>query len=270
LATINDIKRRRDSVKNLEKITKTMHMISSIRFKVAQGEVKHLEEVIDKLKDIFGKIPQENRSFENSPLIIVISSDRGMAGAYNINVLSKAYREVSRIKELKIIALGKKAKDFFDKKELNLSMYYSGIEGEIPQDVLSEIVQRVLTEYENGSKILLAYTHFHSLSKLEPQVITLLPPPLSKMNDLNQYIYEPEPQGLTSKLLEFYIKVSLRGYYHHSYVSEQGARMISMEKATESADELLEELEYRFHQNRKNIITGEIAEIVSGAQDFRN
>ena len=245
-----------------------MHMVSSIRFKKAQERAKYFDGVIENLSQIMRKIPEQNRPLENPPVFVVISSDRGMAGAYNINILNKTYEKITMMKSPKLITLGRKAKSFFEKKGIDLNINYTGIEGELPDEILSEIATKIIDEYENGSQIFVAYTHFNGISQLEPMIVRLLPAP--KKENLEQYIYEPQPQELIQKLIGFYVKMSLRGFYYHSYVCEHGARMISMERATENADEILEELEFTFHQRRKNIITGEIAEIVSGAQSFRH
>lgn len=266
MPSLKDIKRRRDSIQNLKKITDTMHMVSSIRFKKIQDKIQYSTEMIEKLMDIMGKIPIGIAPSEGTPLIIVISSDRGMAGAFNINLLNMAYEKIRDMKAPKIIALGQKAKNFFKRRELTLFFEYSKMEEKLPSEILTKITKIAIQEYEKRCQVFVAYTHFISSSHHEPRMITMLPPPFSKRKTRGEYLYEPAPEEISKKLMEFYVKMSLQSFYAHSYTSEQAARMLAMEKATENADELLEELEHEFHKSRKNIITSEIAEIVSGAQ----
>jgi F-type H+-transporting ATPase subunit gamma len=266
LTALKDIKRRMAGIEDLKKITGTMYMVSSIRFKSAQNEIKHIEDLTEKLRDIMSKIPFESKNITGSPLFIIMGSDRGLAGGYNTNLFDKAYEKMKEYKDPKIISLGRKVEKFFDEQGLKMMKSYTDIGRQLPLDMLNEIVLLAIKSYNNDCEIYVAYTHFAGALRLKPRIVKLLPPLMPEGQPERKYLFEPSPEELLKLLTEFYLRMSLECFFLHSYVSEHAARMVAMESATDNADELLEDLSTQYHRQRKDIITGEIAEIVSGAE----
>jgi F-type H+-transporting ATPase subunit gamma len=266
LAALKDIKTRMQGIEDLKKITGTMYMVSSIRFKSIQNEVKHIDGLLEKLRNIMSKIPFEPKNITGPPLFIVMGSDRGLAGGYNANLLDKVYEKLMEYKNPMIISLGRKIEKFFAEKGLKIIKRYTDIDRNLSLDMLNEIIRQAINAYESGSEIYVAYTHFAGALRLKPKTVKLLPPSLAESSLNSTYIFEPSPEELLKLITKFYLKMSIESFFLHSYVSEQAARMVAMESASDNADELLEDLGTQYHRRRKDIITGEIAEIVSGAE----
>lgn len=266
MVALKDIKRRMLGIEDLKKITGTMYMVSSIRFKSTQTEVKYIDDLIAKLSDIMRKTPFEPRPMAAPPLFIVMGSDRGLAGGYNANLLDKVYEKLKEHKDPKITLLGRKVEKFFVEKGLEIMKRYTDIGRKLPAKMLNDIISQAIESYNNDSEIYVAYTHFAGALRLEPKIVKLLPPSMPEGHQERGYIFEPLPEELLKLLTEFYLKISIESFFLHSHVSEQAARMVAMESATDNADELLEDLGTQYHRRRKDIITGEIAEIVSGAE----
>lgn len=266
MAALIDIKRRMTGIEDLKKITGTMHMVSSIRFKTAQKEITYINNFIEKLRGIMIKIPFKPCNMAGLPVFIVMGSDRGLAGGYNSNLIERVYEEIRKYEYPKIITLGRRVEKFFTKTDMNILKSFTNLDGQLPLEVIDEIMGLVIKEYKNDSQVYIAYTHFAGVSRLEPKLVKVLPYSSSEEDMSYEYIFEPSPEELLELLMGFYLKMSIKSFYIHSYVSEQAARMVTMENAMENADELLEDLETLYHQQRKDIITGEIAEIVSGAE----
>lgn len=266
MAALKDIKRRITGIEDLKKITGTMYMVSSVRFKLVQKKVKYIDNLIEKLRDIMSKIPVKPRSRASLPLFIVIGSDRGLAGGYNSNLMDMVYKEISEHEGTKIISLGRKVEKFFAKKGMTTVKSFKDIDSQLPPEVINDLIREAIKSYKDDSEIYVAYTHFAGVTRLEPKIARVLPPLPTEGYPSGDYIFEPSPEEILELLMEFYLKMSIESFYLNSHISEQAARMVAMESATENADELLEDLGALYHQRRKDIITREISEIVSGAE----
>lgn len=273
MSGIRDIKRRLSSIKNMRKITDAMYMVSSARLKGAQKRAQDFGDIFDRVEEIMAKIPARFKNVDEiSPVFIVMAADRGLAGGYNAEVLKTAYNKIKPLKRFDVITIGEKAGRFFKSQGIEPLLYYTDMEKEMSSEALEEISENVLMEYENNRSIYAVYTHFKSPGVQEIRVVKILPQQereTAKQNGKKPlYIFEPSPEELITLLEKFYVKISLYGFYLHSYASEQAFRMRAMESATENADDLIEDLSLKYHQERKAAITREITEIVSGAENF--
>ncbi|MDN5313658.1 MAG: F-type H+-transporting ATPase subunit gamma [Thermoanaerobacteraceae bacterium] len=274
MSGIRDIKRRLSSIKNMRKITGAMYMVSSARLKVAQKKALDFGDVFDRMQEIMAKIPATLKNVdEYSPVFIVMASDRGLAGGYNADILKVVLNKIKPLNKFDVITIGAKAKKFFSSHGIKPLLEYTDMEKEISPEALEEISERAIKEYESNRSIFAVYTHFKSPGVQEVKVVKILPPEKTEKKEKGNekkrlYIFEPSPEELINLLVKFYVKMSLYGFYLHSYASEQAFRMRAMESATENADDLLEDLSLKFHQERKAIITREITEIVSGAENY--
>lgn len=269
MSGIRDIKRRISAVKNMRKITGAMYMVSSARIKGAQIRAQDFGGFFDKVLDIIARIPASLKpTEERPPLFIVMAGDRGMAGGYNAYILKTALREIDKTGNAGIITVGQKARKFFLNMGIEPVLWYNGIDKELTSEVIEEISRRAVEEYKKNSCVYAVYTHFKNPAVQQVKVAKLLPPEKDNLRQKRQYIFEPSPEELIKLTLEFYVKMSLYGFYLHSYASEQAFRIKAMENATQNADELLEDLNMKFHRERKAFITREITEIVSGAENY--
>lgn len=268
MSGVRDLKRRISGIKNMKKITGALHMISSARLKGVQKSVQDYNYFLEKVRDIVSLIPAgEKFAGENPPLVIVMASDRGLAGGYNAGILRLAHEKIDGLKAKDIITVGEKARKFFVQKGYSPLLWYTNMEKELPPTVLGEITGKVFEAHKKGSAVYTAYTRFISPAKLIPEVAKILP--LERGRKVKEeIIFEPSPEELLDLILEFYVKSTLQGLFLNSYACEQASRMRAMESAAENADDLLEELTLKFHTERKAVITREITEIVSGAENY--
>lgn len=265
MASLLDIRTRMKGIDDLKKITNTMYMVSSIRFKSAQNQVKYLDDLTVKQMEIMSKIPFEAKIMEKPPLFIVIGSDRGLAGGYNANLFDKVYEKLKVHKASRIITLGRQMQKLLVRQDFTIIEGYTDIQKNLPDDILNNMIQQAVQAYDSGSEVYAAYTHFTGGLRLKPKIQKLLPPLKTKGHPERKYLYEPSPEELIKLITEFYLKISLKSFFFHAYASEQAARMVAMESATDNANELLEDLNAQYQRQRKEIITREITEIVSGA-----
>ncbi|MCR4429753.1 MAG: ATP synthase F1 subunit gamma [Tepidanaerobacteraceae bacterium] len=266
---MREIKRRISSVNSMRKITGAMFMVSSARLKDAQKRVQNFGDFFDRTADIIAGMPYSLKHKEKrSPIFIVMAGDRGLAGGYNEYVLKTAFQKIEKYGAAGIITVGMKAKKFFLNMGKEPILWYDGMNKEMPEEAIEEICRRILDEYKRDSFVYAVYTHFISPAVQQVRVARLLPPENRDLKQNLDYIFEPSPEELMNMAMKFHVKISLYGFYLHSYASEQAYRMKAMENATHSADELLENLNMKFHRERKAIITQEISEIVSGAEEY--
>jgi len=269
MSGIRDIKRRISSVRNMRKITGAMHMVSSARLKGAQSRAQDFGDFFDKARDIMAKIPATLEHKEDRPpLFIVIAGDRGLAGGYNNLVLRTARREMDKAGDARLITIGQRARKFFINLGIEPALWYTGMEKQLSSEALEEVSRAAVEQYTSRGGVYAAYTYFRNPAVQQVKVVKLLPPERNAPEQQRPYIFEPSPEELIRQLTEFYVKMSIYGFYLHSYASEQAFRMKAMENATQNADDLLEELSLKFHRERKAIITREITEIVSGAENY--
>lgn len=266
---IREIKRRISSVNNMRKITGAMFMVSSARLKDAQKRLQNFGDFFGRTADIIAGIPYSLKHKEGrSPIFIVMAGDRGLAGGYNAYVLETALQKIEKYGAAGIITVGMKARKFFLNMGKEPILWYDGMDKELPGEAIEEICRRALDEYKKDSFVYAVYTHFINPAVQRVRVARLLPPENRDLKQNLDCIFEPSPEELMNMALQFHVKISLYGFYLHSYASEQAYRMKAMENATHSADELLENLNMKFHRERKAIITQEISEIVSGAEEY--
>lgn len=266
MASMVDIRSRMKSIDDIKKITNTMHMVSSIRFKSVQNQVIFFDDLTAKLMEIMRKIPFKSEPMKKPPVFIVIGSDRGLAGGFNINLLEKVYENLTVHETSKFIALGRRMQKALSRRNFTIIKSFTDIGNSLPDEILNDIIQQSVLAYDTDSEVYAAYTHFEGGLRLKPTIKKLLPPLQTEGHRTQKYLYEPSPDELIKLITKFYLKISLKIFYFHSYVSEQAARMVAMESATDNANELLEKLNFQYQRQRKEIITGEIAEIVSGSE----
>ncbi|TYP58795.1 ATP synthase F1 subunit gamma [Thermosediminibacter litoriperuensis] len=264
---LRDIRRRLGSVKNMRKITKAFHLISSARLKAAQKKLEDYGALYKSMKEIVARIPVEERESKGRPLLIVMAGDRGLAGGYNAAVLEEAAARLKEWGDAVLVTVGRKAWDYFTRQGMKPAIGLTDVAKNMSTGSFDGVVRLALDHYRQGGGVFVTYTRFSNPLSMEPVTERLLPP--DKVGNENIDIaFEPDPEELMDYVAGLYLKLSLYGLYLNSYASELASRLRAMETATENADDLIEQLTLQFHRERKAVITREITEIVSGAENY--
>lgn len=277
-ANMKDIKRRIKSVESTMQITKAMGLVASSKLRRAKEKSEKSESYFEALYDTMREITSENRIFESifnkksdNVLIIVIAGDRGLAGGYNSNVLKLAhnrYNELSASKNVIILPIGKKAVEYFEKRDFKIMAKYSYIAESLDIYDSSSISDKIADAFIAGKidRIEMAYTNYVSSLVQQEKCISILPIEDKKIERINNLTtYEPSTEEVFNMLIPQYISGILYSAIIDSFTAELAARRIAMDNASENALEMINDLSLIYNRARQNTITQEITEIVGGA-----
>ncbi|HEY1010490.1 MAG: ATP synthase F1 subunit gamma [Daejeonella sp.] len=291
MANLKEVRNRIASVTSTQQITKAMKMVSAAKLKRATSAIIQLRPYANKMKDILANLSasleESNSPFiqerePNKVLIIAISSNRGLAGAFNMNVIKSAnnliaekYADQYRKGNVHIVAIGKKVQDFYEKRKYNVIGNNNELYSELTFENASKITEAVMAGFAKGDydRVELVYNQFRNAAV---QILTteqLLPVPKSTTvadTSKTDYILEPSQEEIVEQLIPKSIKTQVYKAILDSHASEHGARMTAMDKATENAGDLLKQLKLSYNQARQAAITTELTEIVSGAAALSN
>lgn len=308
MANLRDIRDRIASVKSTQQITRAMKMVAAARLRKAQDRMTDARPYTYKLQEIVKRLTEKSEKenplyrFTEEPkniLLLIMGSDRGLCGGFNSNLFRKVENEIrsnfcSQLKDetLSIICFGKKANDFFKKRNYPVIDQKIGFFNQLEYANVSEVMNKVMDDFLNlkYDEVYLAYNEFKSVIAQQRQIIKVLPvkkgASLKEKSGHNQvdtasekegevkkkivadvdYLYEPEPEKILNYVLPLFVNIQMWQASLESFASEQGARMTAMDSATENAGEIISDLELKYNQARQAAITTEISEIVSGAE----
>ena len=280
MANLKDIRDRIKSVKSIQKVTKAMKMVAAAKMRKAQERMEQarpysnsLSEVIEHLLPDIDKerLPLLNVRDIKRKAYIVVCADRGLAGAFNTNLLKIAQREIDEFgkDQVDIFCIGKKARDHFTYRNYNIIESHVDFWAEMEFENAIMIGRSAIDHFVNSrvDEIHVVYNYFINVAQQEVKSETLLP-----LNyDLNQSaptdrLYEPSKEDLVNTLIPKHLNVQVWKYLLESYASEQAARMLSMENATSNAQDMIKDLTLQFNKARQASITTEMLEIVGGAE----
>jgi len=296
MANLKEVRNRIASVSSTQQITKAMKMVSAAKLKRATNAIVQLRPYANKLKDLLanlsasledGASPYLQQRQPVRVLVVVVSSNRGLAGAFNTNVIKTAnnliaekYSEQLRAGNVSIVAIGKKSQEFFQRRKFNVIGNNNDLYLDLNFINASKITESIMQGFINGDydRVELVYNHFRNAAVQYQVAEQLLPVPLPEAkpaetvktkdavieNQVN-YILEPSQEEIVEQLIPKNIKIQLYRAVLDSNASEHGARMTAMDKATENAGDLLKALKLSYNQARQAAITTELTEIVSGA-----
>ncbi|WP_423146967.1 ATP synthase F1 subunit gamma [Rubrolithibacter danxiaensis] len=292
MANLKEVRNRIASVSSTQQITKAMKMVSAAKLKRATNAIVQLRPYANKLKDILSNLSaslEESTSpylQEREPkrvLIVVVSSNRGLAGAFNTNVIKAAnqlivekYSEQFASGNVSIVAIGKKAQDFYERRKYNVIGNNNELYSALTFANTSQVTETIMKGFVDGDydRVEVVYNHFRNAAMQFLITEQLLPVPKSAevVNTANKvdYILEPSQEEIVEQLIPKSIKIQLFKAVLDSHASEHGARMTAMDKATDNAGELLRSLKLSYNQARQAAITTELTEIVSGAAALSN
>jgi len=291
MANLKEVRNRIASVQSTQQITKAMKMVSAAKLKRATNAIIALRPYATKLKEILGNLsaslegsssPFIQEREPNKVLIVTVSSNRGLAGAFNMNVIKAAnnliaekYSEQLKNGNVSIISIGKKTQDFYEKRKYNVIGNNNEVFSALTFENVTKITDAIMAGFIKGEfdKVEVVYNRFRNAAVQFITTEQLLPLPKAeevetkteKKSTNVDYILEPSQEEIVEQLIPKSIKIQLYKAVLDSHASEHGARMTSMDKATENAGELLKALKLSYNQARQAAITTELTEIVSGA-----
>ena len=292
MANLKEVRIRIASVSSTQQITKAMKMVSAAKLKRATNAIIQLRPYANKLKEILANLSAsledgvsvytQEREVKNV-LLIVVTSNRGLAGAFNTNAIKTAnnliaekYDSYHKSGNLHIIAIGKKAKDYYEKRNYNVIGNNNELYANLNFENVSVITESVMDAFVKGQydKVEVVYNQFKNAAMQILTVEQLLPVPKAERSEKQvsntDYILEPSKEEIVEQLIPKNIKIQLYKAVLDSHASEHGARMTAMDKATDNAGDLLKKLKLAYNQARQAAITTELSEIVSGAAALSN
>ncbi len=288
MPSLRDIRRKITSVKKTQQITKTMKMVAAARLRRAQERViaarPYSRKMLSVIASLAGRVERAQHPLlaKREPKkvkLLVLTSDRGLCGAYNTNILRKAVETAKQLqaegKEVSINIVGRKGRDFFRRRPaFTLGKVWSGL-GMIDYDKAAEVGRHIVERFTDGEadEVYLLYNEFKSVVQQKVTLEKLLPvePPeeADPFMAAVDYLYEPSAEAILSSILPKHIEVQVFRALLESQASEVGARMSAMDAATRNAKEMIERLTLKFNKQRQAMITKEISEIVGGAEALK-
>ncbi|MBJ6368193.1 ATP synthase F1 subunit gamma [Snuella sedimenti] len=286
MANLKEIRNRISSVSSTMQITSAMKMVSAAKLKKAQDAITAMRPYANKLTELLqslsatldadsGSVFSTQRDVKNV-LIVPITSNRGLCGAFNSNIIKQTQHLIDNVyagKNVQVVAIGKKTNDAFAKKNIVIANK-SEVFDDLTFDNVSEIAQLLMDKFVAGDfdKIEVVYNKFKNAATQE--VITEQFLPIVQVEaDANvnlDYIFEPTKVEIVEQLIPKSLKTQLYKAIRDSFASEHGARMTAMHKATDNATELRDQLKLTYNKARQAAITNEILEIVGGAEALNN
>ena len=292
MANLKEIRTRITSVNSTMQITSAMKMVSASKLKRAQDAITDMRPYAEKLQEILGNLCESLETSEgmysaqrdvDNVLLVAITSNRGLCGGFNGNIIKECQRLIKEEyadNNVHILTIGKKAKDLLKSRSIETN------QGDLPSDLekvwesvnfetVAPIAQTLMDAFAAKSydKVILVYNKFKNAAVQEvtpEQLLPVLPPEATENNAASDYIFEPNKEEIVADLIPKSLKVQLYKSILDSHASEHGARMTAMHKATDNAGELKKDLTLHYNKARQAAITGEILEIVGGAEALKN
>jgi len=280
MANTIDIRRRIRSVKNTQQITKAMKMVAAARLRRAQERTVAARPYSAALMKVLASLatrvdvekhPLLQHRDEKNVLLLVVTGDRGLAGAFNANVIKAALNAIrdKNWASVQLIPIGRKANDYFKRRSIPIRRHATQIFQALSFDTAREIATDVSNAFISGEvdAVYVAFNEFKSIIAQIVRVERLLPLERNWEETQNaiEYLYEPGPEQILNELLPRHIEFQLYRVLLESAAAEQGARMTAMEAATKNASDMISHLTLTYNRIRQASITKEIIEIVSGA-----
>jgi F-type H+-transporting ATPase subunit gamma len=286
MANLKEIRNRISSVSSTMQITSAMKMVSAAKLKKAQDAITAMRPYADKLTELLQSLSATldadsgskyaNQREVKKVLLVPITSNRGLAGAFNSNIIKETIKVVSETyanQEVAYLTIGKKANDTF-KKSNKVIANKSNVYDDLTFDNVAEIAELLMDKFVSGEadKIVLVYNKFKNAATQEIMTEQFLPivPVEGEANVNLDYLFEPSKVEIVEQLIPKSLKTQLYKAIRDSYASEHGARMTAMHKATDNATELRDQLKLTYNKARQASITNEILEIVGGAEALNN
>lgn len=287
MASLKDIKTRIASVKSTQQITKAMKMVSAAKFRKAEEDIIQNRPYSDKMLEVLSSLalrteeeahPLLERRDPRNVALVVFTSDRGLCGSFNGNVLRSVERflreKAADYEAVSLYVVGKKARDYFRNKPVEIVGQKVELFGNVSYPVAQDIGREVVERYTNREfdLVYMVYNEFRSALSQRVVYDRLLPVEPLKVEpetSTTEYIYEPSEAEMLNWVLPRYVEVRLFRALLESTASEHGARMTAMDSATNNATEMIERLTLQYNRARQESITTELMDIVNGVEAMR-
>lgn len=290
MPNLKEVRTRIASVNSTKQITSAMKLVSASKLRRTQNAILKLRPYASKLSEIMQNLSDsiDNTDvavlFEQRPpekiLLIVISSNRGMCGAFNSNIIKtttslidEQFKNQYINNKVDIICIGKKAGDYFSKRKYNLILRLDDLFDKLTYEKTVPAAEKIISDFiaKKYDKIVIVYNKFKNAGSQIIQTEQFLPilPSTNSQKKLNDYLFEPNKSDLLNELVPKNLKTQFYKVILDSFASEHGARMTAMHKATENASEMLKFLKLSYNKARQASITNEILEIVGGAEALK-
>ncbi len=281
MASMRDIKRRKDTIQSTGQITKAMKLVSTVKLQKAKGRAESTRPYSDLMYETVQSILAKSGHISHKYLraaasqkkaVIVITSNRGLAGGYNTNITKLITDGGFDSDETVIYAVGKKGRELLERKGYEIKADYSEAVNEPIYTDAKEICEEVLSAFTQGEvgEIYLAYTAFKNTVVHEPKSVKLLPVSADETQPVTDgsealMTYEPSEEEALNMIIPKYLSSLIYGAMIESVASENGARMQAMDSATSNAEDMISSLSLKYNRARQAAITQELTEIISGA-----
>ncbi|MEE1303669.1 MAG: ATP synthase F1 subunit gamma [Agathobacter sp.] len=281
MASMRDIKRRKSSISSTQQITKAMKLVSTVKLQKAKTRAEqtnpyfnYMFKTVSSMLAKSGNIshPYLTSAESDKKAVVVITSNRGLAGGYNSNIVKLITSQDWDKDQLNIYAIGGKGEEALKSKGYNIVESAPHIMEDPTYEDASALCNKVLDAFTDGEvgEIYLAYTHFKNTVTQEPQLIKLLPveideEELSAEESTVMMNYEPNEEEALNKIIPKYVTSLFYGALVEAHASENGARMQAMDSATSNAEEMISDLTLKYNRARQGSITQELTEIIAGA-----
>jgi F-type H+-transporting ATPase subunit gamma len=285
MANLKDIRNRISSVKSIQQVTRAMKMVAAAKIRKAQGRMEQARPYANRLKgEILTLLPEVDRNLlelldvreVKRIAFVVITSDRGLAGSFNTNIIKRAEEEILEIGKdnVDIFCIGRRGYEHFKHHNYNIIEKHTDFWTDLDFNHSIKIGNGIISHFtaKNVDKIKVVFNQFKNIMIQEIVSERLLP--LTLDNDIEidgkDRLYEPSKDIIVKSLIPLHLNIQIWRYLLESYASEQAARMVAMESATENAGDLIRDLTRKFNNARQAVITKEILEIVGGAEALKH
>ena len=276
---MRDIKRRKSSISSTQQITKAMKLVSTVKLHKAKTRAEQTDPYFNYMYKTVSSMLAKSGNIDhpylkvgdtNKKAVVVITSNRGLAGGYNSNIVKLITGGDFNKEDLDIYAIGAKGEEAFMSKGYNIVESAPEIIEAPSYDKASELCKKVLDSFSKGEvgEIYLAYTHFKNTVSQEPQLIKMLPVEIDPEDagDMDVMMnYEPNEEEALDMIIPKYVTSLFYGALVESHASENGARMQAMDSATSNAEDMISDLTLKYNRARQGSITQELTEIIAGA-----
>jgi F-type H+-transporting ATPase subunit gamma len=288
MATLKAIRKRISSIRNTQQITKAMKMVSAAKLRRAQEAAvqarPYAEKMTELLQNVAARVSSEAHPLlqareEKKIMLVLFTSDRGLCGGYNANLVRAAeafMRKNSGDKEIELTLVGRKGADHFRRRRANIADRHIGILARPADELAAEIAQKLIARFVNGETdaVYILYSNFRSALSQVPTLERLLPVALAETREneaqeQTAYLYEPGVQELLASLLPRITDVAVQRALLEATASEHGARMTAMDSATSNASKMMGSLTLQMNRARQASITRELMEIVGTAEALK-
>jgi|AP95_1055475.scaffolds.fasta_scaffold10460_2 F-type H+-transporting ATPase subunit gamma len=283
MANLKDIRDRIKSIRNIQQVTKAMKMVAAAKLRKAQERMEQARPYEERLsKVIHSLLPDVDRSLLSlldvrevkRIAVVVFTSDRGLAGSFNSNIIRRAEEEIKSFgrEVTDLICFGRRGRDYFRKRDYSVVKDYADFWSDLNFTHAMEFGEELIELFVSGriDEVYIIYNWFRSVGTQKIKMERLLPLVYEgEEQSLSERLYEPSKEELVCSLIPRHMNVEMWKYLLESFASEQAARMVAMDNATENAGELIHDLRLEFNKLRQASITKEVLEIISGAEALK-